>query len=53
MTYSDYITVQRVLGQLEALGVLSKNEELSSFIYDAVEILDCIIDKYKPNEEEK
>lgn len=52
LDFNDYCTIQRMMGQLEVVGcfIEKSSEPLACMIYDAIEVLDGIIDKHKPEE---
>lgn len=50
MTFDDYSTVQRLIGNLEGSAIAVEDGNISSIIYDVIEGLDVIVEKYKPEE---
>ena len=49
-SHNDYSAIQRLLGRIEGLLLSLQNEDMQTTAFDDFESLDCILDKYKPEE---
>jgi hypothetical protein len=49
MTIEDKKTIQRMLGKIEGVAFVA-DDKISAVIFDALEVIDCILDREKGGE---